>query len=190
MILAACQHEKAHKHGKDRKGNQRYKCVLCNETFVEPTAKPLGNMRIRVKEAAAAIAMLLEGMSIRSVQRLTGLCRNTLCDLILTVGENCQRLLDSKVKGVAVEDVQLDEIWSFIGMKEKVRIARGRSEEFGDSWTFIAIERNTKLVLAHKVGQRDTATCCDFLRQCDRATVGRFQLSTDGLAAYTLNVPF
>jgi len=50
MMLAFCQHEKAHKHGKVRQDNQRYKFVLCNETFVRPTAKPVGNMRISVKE--------------------------------------------------------------------------------------------------------------------------------------------
>jgi IS1 family transposase len=60
----------------------------------------------------------------------------------------------------------------------------------GDSWTFIGIDRNTKLVVAHKVGQRDSATCCEFLKQVDKATTGRFQVSTDGLAAYTNNVPF
>jgi hypothetical protein len=69
--------------------------------------------------------MLFEGMSIRSVQRLTGLCRDTLADLIMLVGENCQRLLDATVKNVDANDVQLDEIWSFVGMKERTRVARG-----------------------------------------------------------------
>jgi hypothetical protein len=124
---------------------------------------PLGNMRVSMKEAAMALGMLLEGMSIRSVQRLTGLCRDTLADLIVLVGENCQRLLDAKVKGVEVKDLQLDEIWSFVGMKEKTRVSRGYSPEFGDSWTFIAIERETKLILAHKVGQRDGDTCWAFM---------------------------
>ncbi len=103
-------------------------------------------------------------MSIRSVQRLTGLCRQTLADLIVLVGENCQRLLEATVKNVEVNDVQLDEIWSFVGMKEKTRVARGKSPvEFGDSWTFYGIERETKLILAHQVGQRDSDTCWAFL---------------------------
>ena len=190
MILATCQHESVKKHGKDRKGNQRYRCRLCGETWIDQQPKPLGDMRISMRQATLALGMLLEGMAIRAVQRLTGLDRNTICDLILIVGENCQRLLDSKIRNVAVEDVQLDEIWSFIGMKEKTRVARGYSEELGDSWTFVAIDRNTKLVLTHQVGHRDAETCREFLHKLNRATSGRFQLSTDGLAAYTLNVPF
>ena len=114
-----------------------------------------------------------------------------MADLILLVGENCQRLLDATVKGVEVKDVQLDEIWSFVGMKEKTRVSRGYSPEFGDSWTFIAIERETKLILAHQVGQRDSDTCWAFLMKMKSAIGnGRFQLTTDGLKAYTNNVPF
>jgi transposase-like protein/IS1 family transposase len=190
MILISCQHEHATKDGKDRKGNQRYRCQVCGKTFAAETVRPLGNMRISMKQAVSALGMMLEGLSIRATERLTGLHRDTLDDLILLVGENCQRLLEAKVKNVPVEDVQLDEIWSFVGCKEKTRIARGYSAELGDSWTFIGIDRNTKLVVAHKVGQRDGATCCEFLKQLDKATAGRFQLSTDGLAAYTNNVPY
>jgi len=190
MISFACQHEKRHKHGKNKCGNQRYKCAACGATFVEEGG-PLGNMRLSMKEATMALGMILEGMSIRSVQRLTGLCRQTLADLIVLVGENCQRLLDATVKNVEVKDVQLDEIWSFVGMKEKTRVARGYSPEYGDSWTFYGIERETKLILAHKVGQPDSDTCWAFLLKLKSAIGnGRFQLTTDGLRAYTSNVPF
>lgn len=189
MIVISCQHAKRHKHGKNKCGNQRYKCATCGATFVEESG-PLGNMRVSEKQAALALSMLLEGMSVRSVQRLTALCRQTLADLILLVGENCQRLLDTTVKNVEVKDVQVDEIWSFVGMKEKTRVARGYSPEFGDSWTFIGIERETKLILAHQVGQRDSDTCWAFLMKMKNAIgSGRFQLTTDGLAAYRLNVP-
>ncbi len=191
MIVIACTHETRHKHGKDRQGNQRYKCADCGLTFVDDSVKPLGNLRIGMKQASMALALMLEGMSIRSVQRLTGLCRQTLADLILLVGENCQRFLESTVKNVEVSDVQVDEIWSFCGMKEKTRVARGYSPEYGDSWTFYGIERDTKLILAHQVGQRDSDTCWAFLLKLKAAIgKGRFQLTTDGLKAYTNNVPF
>jgi IS1 family transposase len=153
-------------------------------------AKPLGDLRTSMKDATLALSMLLEGMSIRSVQRLTGLCRQTLADLILLVGENCERLLKETVRAVPVKDVQIDEIWSFVGMKEKARVAGDYPREFGDSWTFIGIERDTKLILAHEVGQRDTETCCKFLDKLNVAAAGRFQVTSDGLRAYTLNVPF
>jgi IS1 family transposase/transposase-like protein len=189
MIVISCTHEKKHKHGKNKCGNQRYKCAACGATFVEE-ASPLGTMRVTMKEATMALALMLEGMSVRSVQRLTGLCRQTLADLIILVGENCQRFLDATIQNVPVTDCQLDEIWSFVGMKEKTRIAGGYSPEYGDSWTFTAIERNTKLLVAHQFGQRDNDTCQAFLKKLNRATSGRFQVSTDGLNAYTNNVPF
>ncbi|MEX2307127.1 MAG: IS1 family transposase [Pirellulales bacterium] len=189
MIVISCQHENTKKHGLDRKGQQRYRCLDCGKTWIEKVTRPLGNMRIELRQAATVLGMLLEGMSIRATMRLTGMDRNTICDMILVVGENCQRLLDT-IRDVPVDDVQLDEIWSFVAMKEKTRIKRGYSLEVGDSWTFVGIERKTKLILAHHVGQRDGETCQVFLRKLNRATTGRFQLSTDGLNAYTLNVPF
>jgi len=143
-----------------------------------------------MKEATTILGLLVEGMSVRAVERITGTCRKTICDLILVVGENCQGLLESKINAVPATDVQLDEIWSFVGMKERTRVATARSSEWGDSWTFIAIDRETKLVLAHEIGQRDMATSVRFLKRLDKATSGRFQLSSDGLGSYTLNVPF
>jgi IS1 family transposase len=147
-------------------------------------------MRLDVDKAALALSMMLEGMSIRSVQRMTGLCRQTLADLIAIVGENCQRLLADKVRNVPVKDVQLDEIWSFVGCKEKTRVARQKPLDYGDSWTWFAIERETKLILAYIVGPRDSSACNQFLNRLKRATTGRFQVTSDGLRAYTLNVPF
>ena len=191
MIVISCNHESKKKHGHDRNGNQRFRCLACGKTWTEERVKPLGEMRIGMKQAAMALGMILEGMSIRATARLLGMDPGTLCDLIMVVGANCQRLLDAKVRGVEVKDIQIDELWSFVGMKEKTRLARKRSLAFGDSWTFIAIERDTKLVLAHHVGQRDTDTCWQFLLKLKRAVgKGHFQLTTDGLRAYTNNVPF
>jgi transposase-like protein/IS1 family transposase len=190
MIAPSCKHETKHKHGKDRKGNQRYKCALCGLTFADETAKPLGDMRTSVDVAAQALALMFEGMSVRSVQRITGLCRHTLADLIAVIGDNCQRLLTSKIKAVPVKDVQIDELWSFVGCKEKTRFSKNYGPEVGDSWTFIAIERDTKLILAHEVGLRDHGTCVTFLHKVNAATAGHFQVTTDGLKTYTMNIPF
>jgi IS1 family transposase/transposase-like protein len=191
LIVASCQHEKSIKRGKDRNGNQRMKCLACGKYFVVEGARPLGDMRISMKQATIALGMLLEGMSISSVERITGLHGDTIGSLILTAGERCQNLLNTKVQGVEVKDVEADEIWSFVGMKEKNRVSRGYSPEFGDSWTWIAIERETKLILAHHVGQRDNESCWSFLLKLKSAVgTGRFQITTDGLRAYTLNVPY
>lgn len=191
MIVISCQHGTRHKHGKNKCGNQRYKCATCGATFVDESG-PLGDMRLDMKQATMALSLMLEGMSIRSVQRLTGLSRNTLCDLVVLVGENCERFLAENVKAVEVNDVQLDEIWSFVGCKEKTRVLRGKPPvECGDSWTWLAIERETKLILAQQVGQRDADSCWSFLLKLKAAIgTGRFQLTSDGLGHYRNNVPF
>lgn len=189
MVVATCQHNETQKHGKDRKGNQRLKCKLCGATFNESKPQPIGNLRISMRQATTALGLMLEGMSLRAINRLTGIDRETLGALILAVGENCGALLDS-IEGVEASDVEADEIWSFIGLKEKRRIDRGRGPELGDSWCWIAIEANTKMVLAHHVGERDSESCWTFMERLRKATVGRFQLSSDGLSVYRMTVPF
>jgi IS1 family transposase/transposase-like protein len=190
MVISTCQHVVSKKDGHDKNGKQRHRCMICGKTFAAPSPKPLGHMRIALKDAAMALGLLLEGMSIRGVERITGLNRDTICDLILVVGDNCTTFLEAKVRGVAAKDVQADEIWSFVGCKERTRHANRYVEDEGHSWTWLAIDRDSKLILAHQVGQRDGESCALFLGKLDRATVGRFQLSSDGLGAYTLNVPW
>jgi len=189
MVVIVCQHEETQKHGKDRKGNQRYKCKACGATFSQMRPQPIGNLRISLRDASTVLSLLLEGMSIRAAERVTGINRNTICDLILAVGENCEALL-ANIRGVEARDVQVDEIWSFVGCKERTAAQGQYNEDSGDSWTVVAIERNTKLVIAHQVGERDATTICTLLQKLADNTTGRFQLSTDGLAAYKLNVPF
>jgi transposase-like protein/IS1 family transposase len=190
VILANCQHTASAKDGKDRNGNQRFRCKLCRVRFIEQKVKPLGELRISMDQAAKVLGMLLEGMSIRATSRLTGICKHTICDLIVVVGENCRRFLPQAVTGVEAQDVQCDEIWSFVGMKERQRHRTRHTGEQGDSWTYLAIERNSKLILTHHVGQRDGGSCDMFLRKLYNATTGRFQVSTDGNSTYAASVPF
>jgi IS1 family transposase/transposase-like protein len=190
MIVAACEHEKTKKHGKDSKGNARRRCCTCGKTFIDKPETAYGNLRITDREAATALGMLLEGMAIRAVERITGICRETLCDLVLRVGQRCERFFAAQVRDLKVDDVQCDEIHSFIGMRAKQQMDLNRSQEFGDTWTWIAIERNTKMVLAFQIGNRDNFNACSFLRKLNDATTGHFQISTDGLNQYTNNVPF
>lgn len=188
--MSECTHENRKKNGKDRKGNQRFKCCDCGKSFAESAPKPLGDMRVDFERACMALRMLLEGNSIRATARLTEIDKNTLSSLVLTVGERCRLFTEAIVRDVDANDVQADEIWSFVGCKEKTRKRLGRSEEFGDSWTWIAVERDSKLVLSYHVGSREGNDCDEFLTKLDRAVSGRFQLTTDGWGAYKNNVPF
>jgi transposase-like protein/IS1 family transposase len=190
MIARTCQHETRAKHGKDRNGNQRWKCPKCGSTFTSEDRRPLGDMRIDLADAVKVLGMLLEGMSIRACSRLTGIKPNTICDLVLTVGDNCRRFLAATVRGVEAKEVQLDEIWDFIRLKARTKEALGQvGGDDGDSWTWLAIDSQSKLILAHNVGLRDESTCESFLKQLADATTGECQVTSDGLGLYTYRVP-
>ncbi len=154
----------------------------------------LGPMRIPVEKAEIALALLVEGNGIRTTERITGLNRNTLCDLVLLIGRRCERFLQERVTGAKVEDVQIDEIWGFVGCKQRLanrKVARDESdgENIGDAYAYIAIESTSKLVLAFAVGKRADGTTRQALNRLDMAVPGRFQLTSDGYAGYTKFVP-
>jgi transposase-like protein/IS1 family transposase len=164
---------------------QRWRCKQCKKTFSEAQDKPLDDMRISLDRAEMCLKLLLEGMSIRSVQRVTGLHQETILNLITLAGERCERLMIDRIKGIAVKDVEADEIWGFCKMKKMTRLAKGITDPFvGDAYTFVGMERNTKLVLAWHLGHRDAPNTEAFTEKLDRATSGHFQLTTDGFGAY------
>src|SRR5205085_8264716 len=133
--------------------------------------------------------MLLEGVSVRSTERLTRVHRDTILGWLVEAGENCARFTERTLQRLTVRDVQADEIWAFVGCKERTRQRRGYGQERGDAWCFVAIERTSKLVIAWHLGKRtpdDTLTFAEKLRD---ATCGRFQLSTDGFRPYRTAIP-
>lgn len=164
---------------------QRYRCKQCRKTFSEAQDKPLDDMRIPMEKAEMILRLLLEGNSIRSIQRITGVHQVTILSLLVLAGEKCERVMHDRIKGVAVRDVEADEIWGFVGMKKMTRLRKEITDpHVGDAYTFVGIERNTKLVLAWHLGQRDVPDTEVFTEKLDRATSGRFQLTTDGFAGY------
>jgi IS1 family transposase len=151
----------------------------------------LGEMRISFDKAETCLKLMLEGMSIRSIQRITGLHQETILNLLVLAGEKCDRLLKERIKGVAVRDVEADEIWGFVGMKRRTKLYKEITDpQVGDAYTFVAIERNTKLILTWHMGDRDAANAEAFTEKLDRATSGCFQLTTDGLASYPQAVSY
>jgi IS1 family transposase len=134
--------------------------------------------------ALLALQLLLEGNSIRSTQRITDVDRNTIIKLLVLAGEKCEKVLGRLIVNVPVKDVQADEIWSFVGKKEKARRV-GDDPSLGDAYCFVAIERNTKLVLNFALGRRDQATTDIFIEGLRHATSTQcFQITTDGFAPY------
>lgn len=142
-------------------------------------------MRISMEKAEMCLQLMLEGMSIRSIQRITGLHQKTILDLLVLAGEKCEKLMNDKIKGIAVKDVEADEIWGFVGMKNRAKMHKKIEDpEIGDAYTFVGIERNSKLILAWHLGHRDMVNTEAFTEKLDYATSGHFQLSTDGWAPY------
>lgn len=184
MTCHNCQKD-AQNHGKDRKGNQRFRCLTCKRPFSEPKEKPLNNMYPPLDKAVLCLQLLVEGNSLRSTERITGVSLHTLLDLLLLAGEKCERLLNEKIKGLPVRDVQADEMWGYVGIKERTKKRKTEADPtFGDAYTFVAIERHTKLVLAWHLGRRNVRDTVEFTEKIEQATSGRFQLTTDGFVAY------
>lgn len=126
---------------------------------------------------------LAEGSSIRSIERTTGVHRDTIMRLGVKVGQGCTALMDAKMRNLGCTRLELDEIWGFIGKKEAQK-ETGDDPHLGDVWTFCAIDAETKLVPAFKVGDRDTKTATAFLADLNQRMRNRVQISTDGLNAY------
>ena len=157
--------------GKHRNGLQRFRCRQCRKTFTEDHEAPLDAMRVPLERALPVLTLLVEGMSVRSVERVTGVHRDTILRLLVLAGERCQRLMQRKIEAVPVQDVQVDEIWGFVQKKEAQR-GWGDGPQVGDAWCFVAIERNSKLILAHHLGKRSkesTRTFVDKLRYASSA---------------------
>ncbi len=173
------------KFGKHRNGLQRFRCVQCRKTFTEDHDRPLDDMRLPLDKAVSVLTLLLEGMSVRSVERVTGVHRDTILRLLVFAGDRCRRLMQRKIEHLDVRDVEADEIWGYVYKKEgHIRPDESRAP-VGDAYCFVAMERNTKLVLAFHLGRRCRVDTEAFLNKLRYATSDRrFQLSTDGFQAY------
>ena len=172
------------RHGKDRKGNQRFKCRQCSKTFLEPRESPLDGMYLPIEKAELVLKLLLEGNSVSTVERITEVHHTTILKLLTLAGERCERIMAEKIRNVEVRDVECDELWAFIGKKQK-RVRPEDDQNLGDCYTFVAIERHTKLVLNIAMGKRDQHTTNAFVEGIRHATSrSAFQITTDGFPAY------
>jgi IS1 family transposase len=131
----------------------------------------------------AVIAALAEGSGIRSIERMTGIHRDTVMRLGVKVGQGCTRLMDEEMRDLSCNRLEMDEIWGFVGKKER-HVKPTDGPGVGSVWTFCAIDAETKLVPAFKVGNRDAATADAFMQDVASRMKNRLQISTDGLKAY------
>src|SRR6185369_1436350 len=173
------------KFGKDRNGNQRFRCLTCGKTSSEPVKRLFGRMTLDEGKAIDCLRLLVEGNSIRTIERFTGVHRDTILSILQVAGERCEKLMEDRIQGLSVKEVQCDEVWGYVGMKEKTKSRKGvESDTLGDAWTFTAIEHHSKLILAFHLGRRTEADTIAFTEKLAHATAGSFQVTTDGFRPY------
>jgi transposase-like protein/IS1 family transposase len=186
MTCHSCKIE-AVKAGKGRNDLQRYKCQQCGKRFTEPHERPFGtDVRLPKETVIRILHCLVEGTSVRATGRLCGVEPKTVLTMLKLAGENCERIMGRNVRGVKVADVQCDEIWGYVQKKEAHKGPKeAHNNSIGDAYTFVAIERDSKLVLNFALGRRDTATTQIFIEGLrDAIAPGNFQISTDGFGPY------
>jgi IS1 family transposase len=131
------------------------------------------------------LSMLCEGSSMRSISRVADVSINTVAKLLVDAGKACAAFHDAKVRGVNARRVQVDEIWSFTAAKQKnVPHMKRRVEGAGDTWTWTAIEADTKLLISWVVGGRDSDYAIAFMDDLRDRLANRVQLTSDGHKAY------
>jgi len=188
MLCPNCESQ-TRRFGRNRNGSQRYRCDACEVTFTDGATRPVDRRFVEEPRMTMCLRMLLEGTSIRTTERLTGTHRDTILAAMVAAGEKCGRFLEATIRDVPVDDVQVDEIWSFIICKERTRERLNHGQDHGDCYTFTGVERTTKLMLAWHAGKRSAADARTFCGKLNHAISGRFQLTTDGYGAYLTAVP-
>lgn len=139
---------------------------------------------LRTEKKLAVLAALVEGCSVRSTERLTGVHRDTICRLLARVGDGCAALLDERMVDLGCKRLELDELWSFVGKKQRMVTDDDDRERVGDQWTYIAIDATTKLIPTFLVGKREARNTNAFVADVASRLRNRVQLSTDGLKQY------
>ncbi len=136
---------------------------------------------LTTEKKTMVVSMLCEGNSIRSIERMTGVHRDTIMRLGVRVGEACKKIMDEKMRGIASAQIQVDEIWGFIGAKRK---NAPRCGAYGDVYTFIALDADTKLIPSFVIGKRDMYHARAFMDDLAGRLSRRVQLTSDAMAAY------
>ncbi len=140
---------------------------------------------LSMKEKIGILQALVEGCSIRSVERLTGHHRDTIMRLLVEAGKRAELVLNSKIKNIPAGHIQIDEAWTFVGKKNKMRrIEDISNSEIGTQFVFVAMDRRTKLIPCFNLGKRELQTVWPFIRDLKSKLTGRPHITTDHYKPY------
>jgi IS1 family transposase len=140
--------------------------------------------KLSSEQRVRVINCLVEGNSIRATVRLTGVAKNTVVKLLADVGRACSVYQDKAFRQLPCKRIQCDEVWSFVGAKEKNTTAVTKAKGWGDCWTWTALDSETKLIPCWYVGTRDSRAAYHFMHDLASRLAHRIQLTTDGHNAY------
>lgn len=140
--------------------------------------------RLSMEKRRAVVAALSEGNSIRATCRMTGVAKNTVTKLLIDLGTVCSIYQDRVMRDLPCENVQVDEIWTFVGAKRNNVTPEGREKGWGDVWTWVGLDADTKLVPSFRVGARDVEDATAFMADLAGRLRHRVQLTTDGHLPY------
>ncbi|HEX4309558.1 MAG TPA: IS1 family transposase [Acidobacteriaceae bacterium] len=140
--------------------------------------------RLDISRRTQVVKCLVEGMSVRATVRVTGVAKNTVAKLLVDLGCACAAYHHRNVRGLKVKRLQADEIWSFVGAKKKNVTLEQKVQGWGDVWTWVGIDADTKLVVSYLLGDRGKDSAFAFILDCAERIVGRPQLTTDALSVY------
>jgi IS1 family transposase len=129
------------------------------------------------------IGCLTERMSIRAIERLTGIHRDTIMRLGARVGRGCAELHDRIMVGLRVGRIEMDELWAFVGKKQR-HLKRTDSAEKGDTYTFVALASSSRAIIGYHTGKRNGDSTDQFVQDLRGRVIGSPEISTDGFLPY------
>ena len=140
--------------------------------------------KLSTAKRVAVVSALVEGCSIRATVRMTGVAKNTVVKLLVELGAACTKYQDETLRNLPCKRLQCDEIWSFVGGKDKNISQEKKEQGLGSVWTWTALDADTKLIATWLVGSRDAGSAYEFMQDVAGRLRGRVQLTTDGHKPY------
>jgi IS1 family transposase len=143
----------------------------------------MSNVLPRAKQVAV-ISAIVEGVSVRSIERMTGVHRDTIVRLMMKVGQACEKLLDRVMVDLPCTEIEVDEIWGYVAKKQRNVTNEDNRSEVGDTWTFVALDPESKLIPCFRTGKRNAVNTRLFVEDLARRLKNRVQLTSDAFPLY------
>ena len=140
---------------------------------------------LKQEKQEMVLSLLVEGNSIRSIERITDVHRDTIMRLMIRAGDKARSILDKEMRGLNPKNIQVDEIWCFVGKKQKhLTVQEKKTRQLGDQYVYVALDADTKIVPYFFIGKRTTKDCFNFILELSKKINTRYQLSTDSYQTY------